>query len=45
MTGNVKNQDDPDEPVLGYFLVAGMDEKRIFLQRPAELPFTILSVN
>jgi hypothetical protein len=39
VTGNVKNQDDPNEPVLGYFLVAGMDEKRIFIQRPEALPF------
>ncbi len=39
VTGNVTNQDDPKEPVLGYFLVAGMDEKRIFIQRPKKLPF------
>ncbi len=39
VTGNVTNQDDPDEPVLGYFLVAGMDETRIFIQRPLELSF------
>jgi len=39
VTGNVTNQDDPKEPVLGYFLVAGMDEKRIFIQRPMDLPF------
>ncbi len=39
VTGNVTNQDDPREPVLGYFLVVGMDEKRIFIQRPKELPF------
>lgn len=32
--GNVHNIDDPNEPVLGYFLVAGLDEKRIFVDRP-----------
>lgn len=32
--GNIHNIDDPDEPVLGYFIVAGNDEKRIFLNRP-----------
>lgn len=32
--GNVFNVDNPDEPVLGYFLVAGLDEKRIFVDRP-----------
>lgn len=32
--GNVFNIKDPDEPVLGYFLTAGSDEKRIFVDRP-----------
>jgi len=32
--GNIYNVDDPNEPVLGYFLVAGLDEKRIFVDRP-----------
>ena len=32
--GNVQNVLDPNEPVLGYFLVAGLDEKRIFVDRP-----------
>jgi len=32
--GNVFNVDNPEEPVLGYFLVAGVDEKRIFVDRP-----------
>ncbi|MCA1747673.1 MAG: DUF4249 domain-containing protein, partial [Bacteroidales bacterium] len=28
--GNIMNMSDPDARVLGYFMVAGMDEKRIF---------------
>lgn len=32
--GNVNNVNDPDEPVLGYFTVAGVDQKRIFVNRP-----------
>jgi hypothetical protein len=39
ITGNVTNQDDPREPVLGYFLVGGTDVKRIFVKRPVEVPF------
>lgn len=34
LRGNVYNIDDPNETVLGYFLVAGLDEKRIFIDRP-----------
>lgn len=34
LDGNVYNVDNPEEPVLGYFLVAGLDEKRIFVDRP-----------
>lgn len=38
--GNVYNIYDPEEPVLGYFLVAGEDEKRIFVDRPkSPVPF------
>ena len=33
--GNVKNVLDPEEPVLGFFLAAGVDKKRIFFDRPA----------
>ncbi len=36
--GNVTNIKQPDEPVLGYFLVSGIDSKRIFVDRP-DLPF------
>lgn len=33
--GNMHNVDNPDEPVLGYFVVGGVSEKRIFESRPA----------
>ena len=39
ITGNVTNQDDLKEPVLGYFLVGGVDVKRIFVKRPVDVPF------
>ena len=32
--GNLFNTENPDEPVLGYFLVAGVSEKRIYVERP-----------
>jgi hypothetical protein len=32
--GNMVNIDDPDEPVLGYFIVAGKSSKRIYVDRP-----------
>jgi hypothetical protein len=32
--GNLKNLNDPDEPVLGYFHAAGIDTRRIFIDRP-----------
>ena len=32
--GNVNNIRDKEEPVLGFFLSAGVDEKRIFVDRP-----------
>ncbi len=32
--GNVKNVTNPDEAVLGYFMVAGISTKRIFVNRP-----------
>lgn len=37
VTGNMENVNDPLEPVLGYFEVAGVTEKRIFISR-SELP-------
>jgi hypothetical protein len=32
--GNLKNINDPDEPVLGYFTVAGVSENRVFVNKP-----------
>ncbi len=34
VNGNVRNILDDSESLLGYFLVAGVDEKRIFVDRP-----------
>jgi len=40
--GNLVNVDNPDEAVLGFFMVAGQSEKRIFVDHPEELdlPFS-----
>ena len=45
--GNVRNVDDPEERVLGFFLVSGQTEKRIFVDRPEEVetPFSYCSLN
>jgi len=37
LVSNVKNVNNKDIPVLGYFMVAGVSEKRIFIDR-SELP-------
>ncbi len=37
--GNIQNVADEEEPVLGYFLAAGVSEKRIFVNRPEGVPF------
>ena len=37
--GNIRNLENPDEPVLGYFTVAGITKKRIFTNRPSNLQF------
>ncbi len=34
--GNLRNINDEEEPVLGYFLVGGVSEKRIFVDKPAD---------
>lgn len=40
ISGNVKNTTNDQEPVLGYFLVAGISQKRIFVDRPpSNIPF------
>jgi hypothetical protein len=39
MSGNIKNTQNGDIPVLGYFLAAGVSEKRIFIDRK-EVPKT-----
>jgi len=39
--GNVKNITDTEEPVLGYFLVAGVAENRIFVNRPQDVEIYI----
>ncbi|MDN5203893.1 DUF4249 domain-containing protein [Fulvivirgaceae bacterium BMA10] len=37
VTGNIKNVNDPNEPVLGYFDAAELKQKRIFIPR-SDLP-------
>lgn len=37
--GNMYNPNDLEEPVLGYFMVAGLSEKRFFYNKPQSLPF------
>ena len=37
--GNVSNRSDVEEPVLGYFMAAGVTEKRIFVNRPMGVQF------
>lgn len=32
--GNIRNINNSDEAILGYFIVAGLSEKRIFVNRP-----------
>lgn len=39
VSGNISNVLSPDEPVLGYFLVAGSNEKRVFVEKPMDLKF------
>lgn len=36
--GNLTNIDAPEEPVLGYFMVAGVSEKRIVVDKPLDIP-------
>lgn len=40
ISGNVYNVENTAEPVIGYFMVAGIAEKRIFMERPPNnIPF------
>ena len=39
ITGNIKNIINPDEPVYGYFTVASVTQKRIFVTRPPSVSF------
>lgn len=43
--GNVVNVTDDQEPVLGYFLVAGKSEKRIFVDAPSVVYFNYEECN
>ena len=37
--GNIKNEDDPDERVLGFFTVASVSKRRAFFDRPSNVAF------
>lgn len=39
--GNVKNINNPDEPILGYFTVAGVTQNRIFMDQPPEVDIVL----
>lgn len=43
IAGNLKNMDNPDEPVLGFFIVAGEKIKQIYVGRPKGIPIFIFS--
>lgn len=44
--GNVRNMNDEEEPVLGYFTVGGVDKKRIFVDKiDTQFYFTKCSIN
>lgn len=44
VTGNFRCTSDPSEPILGYFSVRSIKEKRIFLERFTDIPdYTIIS--
>ncbi len=46
ITGNVKNLENPNEPVYGYFTVASLDQRRVFVDEPiAPFYYTICFVN
>ncbi len=37
--GNIKNINNPNETVFGYYIVASVTQKRIFVDRPIDVPF------
>jgi hypothetical protein len=39
ITGNIKNINNHDEPVYGYFTVASVTQKRTFVNRPSDVGF------
>jgi len=41
VSGNLKNTEDPLEPVLGYFDMATVSTKRIFIKRSNDIPLEI----
>jgi hypothetical protein len=46
--GNVRNISNPDESVFGYFYAAGVDKKRIFVNRPitpVEMYYSVCTLN
>jgi len=43
IAGNLKNKSNPEEPVLGFFIVGGVKEKKIFVSRPAGVPIFIFT--
>ena len=44
LEGNIYNISNPDERVLGYFLVAGKKEKRVFISDVEDLPLETASL-
>jgi len=40
--GNIKNVNNTNEVVLGYFIVAGISERRIFMDRPSGVEFNYM---
>lgn len=40
VTGNVRNVNDPEEPVLGVFMASSVVTKRIFVDRPLGIDFS-----
>lgn len=43
IAGNLKNINNPDEPVLGFFMVGGVNEKRIYVGRPPRISIYVFT--